>query len=161
MAAFPGCHLIFVRCEYVCVHVLVCECKWPQVFKCHRDRDQKKFVPVSNVTTTTPPTPPAGLWGWVWDVVRVKHAHRGHSQNRFQGDGDFNSKRRLWWSGRGSTGVGPSATHQTSYTWVTHIVFLRTPPTYNPHLFQPPTTQITSVIHAWPIHPFFWYYFKT
>lgn len=133
--------------------------------KCHRDRDEQKFGSVSDVTPTTPPTPSAGLRG----RARVKcrrsktraegEREMGHSCNRFQGDEDFNSKRRLRWSGRSSAGEGESASqHLTSYTWVnTHRFHVQ--PTFVPH--TPPTdmllltraiVRVTSLSHTWPIH---------
>lgn len=142
-----------IGCRPMSVCVLVCECKWPQVAKCHLDRDQKKkFVPVSMSPPLHLPRLRLDCGGECkWDVARVKHTRRGHSWNGFLGDEDFNSKRRLWWSGRGSRWEGPSTTqHQTSYTWVTRM-FLTHPTYINPHLFPPPTTQITASAHTLPM----------
>lgn len=138
----------------------LCVCLWlrPQASKCHQDRDQQKFGSVSDVTPTTPPTPSAGLRGRAWVKCRQSKTHAegeremGHSWNRFLGDEDFNSKRRLRWSGRSSAGEGESAgQHQTSYTWVTHAPYRRTVhPTIAPTL--PTYAWVNSVSHAWPVH---------
>lgn len=115
--------------------ICLCVCLWlrPQASKCHRDRDQQKFGSVSDVTPSTPPTPSAGLRGRAWVKCRQSKTHTegeweiGQSWNRFLGDEDLNSKRRLRWSGRSSAGEGESAgQHQTSYTWVTHAPYRRT-----------------------------------
>lgn len=146
---------------------------WPQASKCHRDRDQQKFGSVRDVTPSTPPTPSAGLRGRAWVKCRQSKAHTegereiGQSWNRFLGDEDFNSKRRLRWSGRSSAGEGESACqNQTSYTWVTHAPYRRT--VYVSSLHHLPKLVVltrtlpwvTFVSHTWPIH-LYWKTFKT